>query len=140
MRPVEKNALLVRPRSNTPLEALALLNDPTFITAAKAFAARVMRENSTDVHTRQLEALRINAAMRIAIGRDADSQEHAALLALYRHELERFGNDTKACSEFLDSQEAVSITWPSDSTDAQRAAWSSVGRAVLNLHETLYRP
>lgn len=138
--PSREECTAVRPRSNTPLEALALLNDPTFVTAAKSFAARILRQSGTDSDTQAAISKGIHEAMRIAIGRDAQPEESAALAELYRAELERYSADASACQEFLETPQDVSISWPQDASEAERAAWSSVARAVLNLHETLYRP
>ncbi len=137
--PSREECTAQRPRSNTPLEALALLNDPTFVIASQAFAARVLRETevgkAVDVSDR-----RIDQAMRLALGRDANSLEREILRELFEREQLRFRQDPSACAAFLESPEDVSIAWPDDVPAPQRAAWSSVARAVLNLHETLYRP
>jgi hypothetical protein len=138
--PSREECTAERPRSNTPLEALALLNDPTFIIAAKSFAARVLRETGGVTGQADITAARINIAMRIAVGRDADIDEQVALGGLYESERTRFESDSQACAEFLRTRHGVSIAWPEESSATERAAWSSVARAVLNLHETLYRP
>jgi hypothetical protein len=124
-----------RPRSNTPLEALTLLNDPTFVVAAKAFAARVLSESPDDA-----PQTRIDTAMRLAIGRQAEPAEMAALTELLRSERQRFGADDSARQRFLRTPDDVPIAWPGRTDPVDRAAWSSVTRAILNLHETLYRP
>lgn len=136
--PSREECVAERPHSNTPLEALALLNDPTFVIAAKSFAARVLRESGQAAAAPVDE--RINLALRIAIGRDADADELAALTTLLESELARFESDRSACDEFLQTPPGVTVAWPVATPDVQRAAWSSVARAVLNLHETLYRP
>lgn len=138
--PSREECTAERPRSNTPLEALALLNDPTFVTAAKAFAARIIRETGDEIDQGNLVKARINAAMRIAVGRDADDQEQTVLTKLLESETARFENSDGAPADFLRTPDDVSIDWPSWASQNERAAWSSVARAVLNLHETLYRP
>lgn len=137
--PSREECTAQRSRSNTPLEALTLLNDPTFVAASKAFAARILREDSTDQAANPISR-RIDAAMRIALGRDADPQERSVLGELYRQELSRFRTDREACEAFLSQPESLTIAWPAETSRPERAAWSSVARAVLNLHETLYRP
>jgi hypothetical protein len=137
--PSREECTAQRSRSNTPLEALALLNDPTFVIASQAFAARVLRE--TDVEdVADADHARIDHALRLALGRDASSLEQEVLRELLGSELHRFQQDPSACAAFLESPDGVSIAWPADVPAAERAAWSSVARAVLNLHETLYRP
>ncbi len=138
--PSREECTAERPRSNTPLEALALLNDPTFVIAAKAFAARVLRESDTAAAPTSAIETRINTALRIAIGRDANQTERDALTRLLESEIQRFENDPTACDAFLETPRDVTIAWPAEMPDAERAGWSSVARAVLNLHETLYRP
>ena len=68
-----------RPESNTPLAALALLNDPTFVEAAQAFAGRILNEPSS---TRPED--RIQFAMREAVSRAADPEELSVLLPLLK--------------------------------------------------------
>nr|WP_182867933.1 PSD1 and planctomycete cytochrome C domain-containing protein [Rhodopirellula sp. JC639] len=138
--PSREECTAVRPRSNTPLEALALLNDPTFVIAAKAFAARVLRESKTEESSSAAIETRIDTAMRLAIGRDASDLERETLARLLESEIGRFENDPAAREAFLATPNDVAIAWPAEASDAERAAWSSVARAVLNLHETLYRP
>jgi hypothetical protein len=138
--PSREECTAERPRSNTPLEALALLNDPTFVTAAKALAARILRETADTDGTLETIDARINAVMRRATGRAADADERAALTSLVRTESNRYSRDSRARTEFLKPQDDVTIPWPPESSEVERAAWSSVARVVLNLHETLYRP
>lgn len=138
--PSREECTAERPRSNTPLEALALLNDPTFVIAAKAFAARVLRETGNTFERESATTERINTAMHIAIGRDANDEEQSALARLLGLEIERYKKNDDARLEFLRTPDDVLIAWPSQASQVERAAWSSVARAVLNLHETLYRP
>ena len=138
--PSREECTASRSRSNTPLEALALLNDPTFVIASKAMAARVLREVPTEDDSGSATAARINHAMRVALARDATSFEQDVLGNLFRDERLRYESDTQACKQFLETPDDVSIQWPADSSLIERAAWSSISRAILNLHETLYRP
>ncbi|MEO1523820.1 MAG: PSD1 and planctomycete cytochrome C domain-containing protein [Planctomycetota bacterium] len=133
--PSREECTAERPRSNTPVEALVLLNDPTFVVAAQAFAARVLRETPTVTD----DVARIDHAMRIAIGRDANDGEQVALVGLLQSERERYGADAEAAKRFLSESNDLAH-WPTTTSSTERAAWSSVTRAVLNLHETLYRP
>ena len=65
-----------RPRSNTPLAALVLLNDPTFVQAAQAFAKRILAEGGTSTDTR------LDFAFRQAVSRKPDDFERKTLKAL----------------------------------------------------------
>lgn len=143
--PSREECTAERPRSNTPLEALALLNDPTFVIAAQSFAARILRESHTATKesvatTEQRVDSRIDLAMKIAVGRPANAIEQSALSDLLKSELARFENDPESCQAFLQTADEATVAWPVGESDSSRAAWSSVARAVLNLHETLYRP
>ena len=73
-----------RQRTSTPLQALVLLNDPQFVEAARALAARMIREAGGDVGGR------IALGFRALTGRVPTSEERAALESLYRDELARF--------------------------------------------------
>lgn len=137
--PSREECTAVRSRSNTPLEALALLNDPTFVIASKAFAARILRE-SPESDESGGDHRRIDTAVQLALGRDANTLEHDVLHDLYHDELRRFRQDEAACAAFLKTDDGVTIAWPDNVSRPKRAAWSSVARTVLNLHETLYRP
>ena len=71
-----------RLRSNTPLQALTLLNDPVYVEAARAFAARIVREQPTsDVDAR------LRHAFRLAVARPPRDAEIAVLHKLYEGEL-----------------------------------------------------
>jgi hypothetical protein len=119
-----------RPRSNTPLQALALLNDPTYVEASKVFAARIVREGGSK------EPERLRYAYRHALQRDPTTAESDLLLELYRRHLAQYQSDTKAALALLNVGDAKP---PADANPAELAAWTSVARVVLNLHETITR-
>jgi len=119
-----------RPRSSTPLQALVLLNDPTYVEAARAFAERLLKEagpSPTD---------RLNWAYRQALSRPVQPQEAQVLTALYRKHLEEYSADAQAARQLVSAgQRPV----PQDANLAELAAWTSVARVLLNLHETMTR-
>ena len=119
-----------RPRSNTPLAALALLNDPTFVEAAKAFAARILKEGgNTDESC-------ITFAFRLATSRPPDEAEQSLLLSLLADARTDYSRDESAAQKLL----ATGLTPPaSDVPDHELAAWTAVARALLNLSETTTR-
>lgn len=137
--PSREECTAERPRSNTPLEALALLNDPTFVIASQSFASRLLRAIPSAEGDLGIDD-RLDHAMRLAVGRDASEAERTILRQLYQSEYDRYQGDDTACNAFLSSVPANAVAWPADAPAAERAAWSSVARTVLNLHETLYRP
>jgi predicted methyltransferase len=119
-----------RPRSNTPLQALALLNDPTYVEASKVFAARIVLEGG------RTEAERLRYAYRRALERDPTSEETSLLIQLYRQHLAQYQADPAAAAALLN----VGDSRPrKDVQPAELAAWTSVARVVLNLHETITR-
>jgi len=119
-----------RPRSNTPLQALALLNDPTYVEAAKAFAVRILQQ--PDAAT----AARLDFAFREAVGRPATAAEVQILTKLYDKHLAEFSADPARAAEVLANGDSPV---PAGLDAAQLAAWTSVARAILNLHEVVTR-
>jgi hypothetical protein len=128
--PTREECTVERPRSSTPLQALVLLNDPIYVEAARVFAERIIKESGPDMATR------INWAYRRAVSRSVKPAEVKLLTELYQKHLAEFQKDTAA------AQKAVSVgDWPlpKDVDMAELAAWTSVARAILNLHETTTR-
>jgi hypothetical protein len=118
-----------RPRSNTPLQALVLLNDPTYIEAARVFAEQISRDGpNTDE--------RIRLAYDRALSRPPRPDELKLLAATYQQHREHYTADTTAANELITTGE-----WPvpQDIEPAELAAWTSVARVILNLHETITR-
>ncbi len=119
-----------RARSNTPLQALAMLNDPTYVEAAKMFAARIVREGGSSEHDR------LRYAYHRALQRDPTQAEAALLTDLYRRHLVQYKADAKAAAALLTVGDAKP---PADMNPVELAAWTSVTRVILNLHETISR-
>ena len=119
-----------RPRSNTPLQALVLLNDPTYVEAAKMFAARIVRDGG------RTEAERLRYAYHRALQRNPTAAEAVLLEGLYRRHFAEYQADPKAAAALLTVGDAKP---PAGMNPAELAAWTSVARVVLNLHETITR-
>jgi hypothetical protein len=121
---------IARPRSNIPQQALVLLNDPTYVEAARALAERLIREAGPSVEKR------IQHAYRLALCRPAQPEEVRLLSDLYERHRREYQADRKAAEALLHvGQRPVPADLPPD----ELAAWTSVARAVLNLHETITR-
>jgi hypothetical protein len=119
-----------RPISNTPLAALVLLNDPTFVESARVFAVRVMREGG------ETRDERIRWAWREAVSREASEGEVASLAKLYAESLGEYRNDPAAAEKVL----SVGLAVRDGVADvAELAAWTSVARAVFNVSEFIGR-
>ncbi|MBP7141161.1 MAG: DUF1553 domain-containing protein [Opitutaceae bacterium] len=128
--PAREECTANRMPSNTPLQALVLLNDPTYVEAARALAARMMMEGGTD------EAARITWAFSRTLSRPPTTRELALLEGLFRRQQTRFRDDPAAAQELL-GVGASPIPYQLPRTEL--AAWTSVGRALLNLHESITR-
>jgi mono/diheme cytochrome c family protein len=115
-----------RVRTNTPLQALALLNDEAYFEAARALARRVIAEAPTDVQSR------VTYAFRLCVARPPRPEEVSRIAASYQKEVERFRAQSDAATKV-----AAGIEWPSSTDAAERAAWTIVANALLNLDETL---
>jgi len=119
-----------RTRSNTPQQALVLLNDPSFVEAARALAIRV---ESVDGRT---DEQRVHAMMQFTVQRDARADELEILLALLQKRRGEFAANPSAAEAFL----SVGDHAPFDGFETvELAALASVARAILNLHESITR-
>ncbi|MBI1841783.1 MAG: DUF1553 domain-containing protein [Verrucomicrobia bacterium] len=129
--PSAEQSCVRRVRSNTPLQALVTLNEPTFQQAARWLGWRALRDGgSTD------EA-RLDHAFRLCVSRQPDELERAALLRLLassRAEFEQAGRDA-ATVAFSDPKNPPPM--PPSATVRDLAAWTTVSRALLNLDETI---
>jgi hypothetical protein len=117
-----------RPRTNTPLQALTTLNDPSFVEAAEALARRVMKEAAADTNKRAAHAF------RLCVSRAPEGKELKRLVALYEQELARFKQDSPAAEKMATAELGKS----SENLDlAELAAWTVVSNVLLNLDETI---
>jgi hypothetical protein len=127
--PSREECTVERPRSNTPLQALVLLNDPTYVEAARALAAAVLRDGGDD-------AARLRHAYRRALQRPPRPAEVEVLKGLLARHRKQYQADRKAADDLL----SVGLApVPAGVDRAELAAWTSVTRALLNLHETITR-
>ncbi len=119
-----------RVRSNIPQQALVLLNDPTYVEAARAFAARILEEcnGSTDE--------RIVWAWQQALQRDPTATELQTMRTLIDGRLKEYHADTSAADALLKTG-LTPVPVQLDKTEL--AAWTHVARVLLNLHETITR-
>lgn len=128
--PSREECTAQRARSNTPVQALTMLNDPTFVEAARAFAARIHRSPGDD----PLE--RIRWAYREAISREPDAEISRALVDVFESHLTHYQAHPAAAIEIL---EVGMAPVPQDGEPAELAAWTGVARVLLNLHEVITR-
>jgi mono/diheme cytochrome c family protein len=128
--PTREECTVDRPRSNIPQQALALLNDPTYVEAARVFAERIMQEGGAGV------GQRLQWAYRCALSRSPRDQETKVLAQLYAKHAREYGEDLASARALL----GTGAHPPPEGLDAvELAAWTSVARVILNLHETITR-
>jgi cytochrome c553 len=128
--PSREEATCERPRSNIPQQALVLLNDPEFVEAARAFAAKTLAEGGKD------DGARAAWAFERATSRLPRPEESKVLLGLLAKHRKDYAADPKAAEELLKLGDTPA---PKDVPTAELAAWTSVCRVLLNLHETMTR-
>jgi hypothetical protein len=119
-----------RPRSNTPQQALVLLNDPTYVEAARSLAAKVIE------HGGKSPAERLEYAFREVLVRSPRPEEIATLTALVEKHQAGFAADKASAEKLLKVGDAAA---PASIDPAELAAWTSASRVLLNLHETITR-
>ena len=127
--PSREECTVDRPRSNTPLAALVLLNDPTYVEAARVLADRMIDEAESST------VGRIEFAYQQALQRKPSAQELKLLGELYHQQLEHYNAATEDAKKLI----SVGLTPQRDDLLAERAAWTAVARTILNLHETITR-
>ncbi|MFV2067701.1 MAG: DUF1553 domain-containing protein, partial [Pirellulales bacterium] len=119
-----------RATSNTPLAALALLNDPTFVEAARVFAEQILRNGGSD------RADRIVWSWRQVLSRNPDAAEVSMLADFYAKNLHDFQADRQAAERLLTTGDRP-VAPGCDRVEL--AAWTEVARALLNLSESITR-
>lgn len=133
--PSREECVAERPRSNTPLQALVLLNDPTYVEAARALAARALTPAPGDGGSID-DGARLAFLFQRAVQRTPRPDEALLLSELLQQHREHFQGNAAAAQELLKVGAAAS---PPGVAAAELAAWTSVARAVMNLHETVTR-
>jgi hypothetical protein len=128
--PTREDCLASRTVANTPQQALTLLNDPTFVEAARVFARRLL----TAKHESDEE--RLHAAFRTALARPAKAAELKSLRAFLAGQRAYFRARPPEAAKLL----AVGLDPnPAGLEPAEHAAWVGVCRTILNLNETITR-
>jgi hypothetical protein len=126
--PSREKCVARRSVTNTPLQALVLLNDPVYLEAARALAHRVLTEAPND------PGKRIAYAFRLATARTPRTQELQILRDLEEKELATYRRDPAAAKKLLSIGES-----PVDPKidPSEFAAWMTVTSSILNLDETI---
>jgi hypothetical protein len=127
--PSREECTVNRVSSNTPLQALDLLNDPIYVEAARVFAQNIVRQGGKSLDGR------IDWAFEKALSRAPEPLERAILEALYRKNLVRFRASPDSARDLL----AIGDAPAASGSAPELAAMTTVARAILNLHETVTR-
>jgi hypothetical protein len=126
--PSRETCVARRGRTNTPLQALALMNDEQYVEASRHFARRIMTEGG------QTPAERLTYGFRVATARSPDASELELLSKLYDQQLAHYEKDKEAATKLL----TVGASKRDETLDAsQHAAWTMMANLLLNLDETI---
>lgn len=128
--PSREECTVQRAHSNTPLQALVLLNDPIMIEAARALATRMLREGGKQIPEQ------VALAYATVLNRSPSTAELEVLLRQHQQLREQYGNDVAAAKALVAIGEQPV---PDDLDPSQLAAMTGVARVILSLHETLTR-
>jgi hypothetical protein len=120
--PSGEACLAKRERSNTPLQALTLLNDAVFLEGARALG-KMAAESDGD------EANRAELLFRRCLTRAPTNEEREKLIQFYKTQFARFAKGELKAAELLDAREGERLN--------EQAAWTAVARVLLNLDETI---
>ena len=117
-----------RSRTNTPLQALVLMNDPTYVEAARALAQRALTEAGPDPEDR------IKFAFRLATDRNPKPGELDVLVETAQQELADYRGHADDSAKLV----AVGESKYNPKLDKRElAAWTTVASMILNLDETI---
>ena len=123
--PSRESCVVRRERTNTPLQALLLLNDPQYVDAARALAERTLREGGDSVDQQAAFMFQLCLCRRPDVG------EMAELLLAYYEELQHFTEHPESARELLHVDDATSAD------SAELAAWMISASTLLNLDEVV---
>jgi len=124
-------ACVRRSRSDTPLQALVTLNEPSFIDCSRALALHALRDGG------KTDDDRLTFAFRRCIARRPSAAELTTLKALLEKEQQHFSAPGAKPWDLAASDPASPPTLPAGATPASLAAWTVVSRVILNLDETI---
>jgi hypothetical protein len=128
--PSREECVVARPRTNTPMQALATLNDPTFVEAARVFAQKILTQGP------QNHDARLVHAFRAATGRTPEDAELNVLRQRFQQQHARFTKDRDAAASFVNVGQ-----YPRDARldVVELASWTALGNLLLNLDEVQTR-
>ena len=119
-----------RQSTNTPLQALVLLNDPQFVEASKALANRMMNEGGQNLKQR------IEYAFRWATSRKPDVEELNILEDLFKSEMNEFRKYPELADDLLEIGKPNNLD---NLMKLELASYTVVANAIINLSESLQK-
>jgi hypothetical protein len=128
--PSREECTMNRSSSNTPLQALVLLNDPVYVEASRVFARNAVAQGGRSTRAR------VTWVVERATGQPPAPEVRQTLEKLYQDALAEFRKNPQSAKELLAVGEAEA---PTRANPAELAAMTVVARAALNLHETITR-
>jgi hypothetical protein len=128
--PFRETCALRRSRSNTPLQALNLMNDPTYVEAARFLAQRMIKEGGTTIESR------LTHGFHLLLGRKPSRQELQVLAAAVERSIQDFTKDSEAAKQLLTLGEAKK---DDKLPAAELAAYTTVASTLINLDETIMK-
>ncbi|MBL9124646.1 MAG: PSD1 domain-containing protein [Planctomycetaceae bacterium] len=135
--PSRELCVVRRPRTNTPLQALTVLNDPAYVECAQALARRGLLEPESGA---DLPA-RLRYLFRLCLARDPGADESAQLAALWRDARDHFAADPTAAARLVSRESEAAAATESANGPAldpvDWAAWTVVANVLLNLDELI---
>ncbi len=126
--PSREECVGYRLQSNTPQQALTLLNDPSFVEASRVFAQNLLRSPARS------DDDRLKLSYQRALGRDIKPKELTSLRKFLGAQREHLQSDK---DEPVKIQKVGLAPAPKDANAVELGAWTSVCRVILNLHETI---
>ncbi len=128
--PMRDECAAARMVSNTPQQALTLLNDPTFTEAARALAQRLLTRPAKD------DSARLHLAWQLALARPPSAAELQSILTYLKSQREAF---TQTPDDAVKVSKLGLAPVPPGLPPVELAAWTATARVILNLHETITR-
>lgn len=126
--PSRENCTVRRPRTNTPLQALALMNDKQYVEAARKLGARMMKEGGSTPQER------LTYGFRLTTARTPTAKELDVLQRTLQKQLQTFAADKAAADKLLAYGDSPKIM---DLDPGEHAAWTMVANLLINLDETI---
>lgn len=128
--PTREECTVDRPRSNNSLQALVLLNDPSYVEAARELGLRTLREAGATTEAR------LKYMFELCLSRAPRPQEVQLLSDLLAKQQAYFAGNEAEAGKFLSVGQSP---MPDGMNLSEAAAWTAVSRVILNLHETITR-